>query len=854
MHTRSMETNYIEPLTKLGIEPSSCIGFNVKYNDAGKCPAKLMDAHIKSLLPALVSVGSKTLLVCDGSYFKKLTKAKKVDPNYGSVLPCAIKGYEGISVVLCANYQAIFHNPLAQEKIDMALATLASHINGTYVAIGTDIIKSEEYPVGYTAIKEALTKLLDYPSLTCDIEAFSLKHYSAGVGTIEFAWDEGSGIAFSLDYVAHPNYNCFAYKGKQIDNTELKQLLKWFFCNYKGNMKYHNAAYDVKVLIYELFMDDITDHVGLQEGLAVMTRDFDCTKLIAYLATNTCAGNHLSLKELAHEFAGNYGQEDINDIRLIGEEGLLRYNLVDGLATWYVFHKYYPIMVADCQEELYLGLMKESLITIIQMELTGMPMSMKHVAAARRELTEIALSHSTVIDKSPVVRLTIAKIQSAWLIKDYASRKESAVNPEKIMPRSHDEIMVKPPQAYPMTFNPGSGTQLAIMLHEVMGLPIIETTATGLPACDDDTLKALMNHTDNQDYIDLIGHIRGLGKVGKILGTFIPAFEQAQLGKDGIYYLFGSFNLGGTKSGRLSSSSPNLQNIPSGSTYAKLIKKCFRGNSEWLYAGADFASLEDYISALTTRDPNKIKVYVDKYDGHCLRAYGYFGDQMPDIVNTVEGINSIKSVYPKFRKKSKSPTFLLTYGGTYHGLKKNLGFAEEEAKRIEANYHKLYAVSDAWVADKIKIASKVGYVEVAFGLRLRTPILKKTILGARSTPYEAAAEGRTAGNALGQSYGLLNNRAGNEFMKRVRLSTYRYDIKICAMIHDAIYLLVRNHVDVVHWANKNLTECMAWQELPELQHDTVKLHAELDLYVPCWKDATTLPADATKEYILNACK
>ena len=71
-------------------------------------------------------------------------------------------------------------------------------------------------------------------------------------------------------------------------------------------------------------------------------------------------------------------------------------------------------------------------------------------------------------------------------------------------------------------------------------------------------------------------------------------------------------------------------------------------------------ALEDKINTLLTRDPNKEKVYKDGYDGHCLRAYSYFGDQMPDIVDTLQSINSIKDKYPDLRSKSKAPTFLLT--------------------------------------------------------------------------------------------------------------------------------------------------------------------------------------------------
>jgi DNA polymerase I-like protein with 3'-5' exonuclease and polymerase domains len=89
--------------------------------------------------------------------------------------------------------------------------------------------------------------------------------------------------------------------------------------------------------------------------------------------------------------------------------------------------------------------------------------------------------------------------------------------------------------------------------------------------------------------------------------------------------------LGGTLSGRLSSSNPNLQNLPANSKWAKLIKSCFQAPPGWLFCGLDFASLEDKISGLTTKDPNKLKVYTDGYDGHSLRAFAYFNDQMPDI-------------------------------------------------------------------------------------------------------------------------------------------------------------------------------------------------------------------------------
>jgi DNA polymerase-1 len=183
-------------------------------------------------------------------------------------------------------------------------------------------------------------------------------------------------------------------------------------------------------------------------------------------------------------------------------------------------------------------------------------------------------------------------------------------------------------------------------------------------------------------------------------------------------------------------------------------------------------------------------------------------------------------------------------------LVKNLGFSEKEAKEIEKAYHDLYKVSDEWVKAKMDQASKDGYVDVAFGLRVRTPLLAQVIRGHRTTPYQAEAEARTAGNALGQSYGLLNNRAANAFMEKVWASKHRTSILPIAQIHDAIYLLIKDDLEVVEWVNENLIAEMQWQDLPEIQHDTVKLGAELDLLWPSWAHPVTLPNEASAEKIL----
>ena len=185
---------------------------------------------------------------------------------------------------------------------------------------------------------------------------------------------------------------------------------------------------------------------------------------------------------------------------------------------------------------------------------------------------------------------------------------------------------------------------------------------------------------------------------------------------------------------------------------------------------------------------------------------------------------------------------------------KNCGFDKEKALSIEARYHELYAVSDKWVADKLAEAGKRGYVTVAFGLRVRTPLLHQTVAGLRSTPYEAAAEGRTAGNALGQSWCLLNSRASAEFMNKVRKSKYRLDIRPCAHIHDAQYMLIRDDIDVVMYANEHLVKAVKWQDDPEIWHDEVKLGGEFSIFWPTWGNDITIPNNASEEEIRSIVK
>lgn len=289
-------------------------------------------------------------------------------------------------------------------------------------------------------------------------------------------------------------------------------------------------------------------------------------------------------------------------------------------------------------------------------------------------------------------------------------------------------------------------------------------------------------------------------------------------------------------------------------------------------------------------------VYLDGFDSHSFNAYHYNIDKYPEYTfikeednlrtfkivdgdNThwvVEGdskldnlpgsakvievsntqhnvglMEDFKKKYSADRSASKSVTFAMQYAGTWLTLMKNCGYSEEQAKAIEANYHNLFQVSKHYTAERIqKEAVERGYASVAFGLKLRTPLLKKSILGNRYTSNEAKGEARTVGNAISQSFGMLNNRAINAFMQKVWNSEYRYKILPVALIHDAIYLIIEDDIDVVKFVNDFLIEEMSWQELPELQHDKIKLGAELDIFAG-WHQPVTLSNNLSKSEIIS---
>ena len=566
----------------------------------------------EQVYPKITTYTPNYVLVADSEYFKVMAKVTKPDAYIGYFFGDTFK------FLYVPSYKQIFYHPEeTKEKITRALDSIKASEQGKYCSPGSNIIKDEYYPSTTKDIAVLLKSLANRPILTCDIETYSLKHVDAGLGSICFCWDKHSGCAFKID------------KSSDSKNQEVRDLLKGFFINYKGTLIFHNIAFDVTVLIYQLFMKDVLDQEGLLNGLDIMLKNWEDTKLMTYLCTNSCSGNNLGLKYQAQAYAGNWAQDEISNIDKIPEEDLLRYNLIDGLSTWFVYEKYKDTLVAEKQDKLYREIFKPTTKDIIQMQLTGIPLNYDKVLEAEQKLNDDKNQALSVITANKYV------IKFKEVLNQEAVDKYNSTHKKQITLADVDE-----------SFNPNSGIQIKKLLYDLIKLPVINLTESKQPATDGDTLKALLNHTTDKDVLGLLQALIDYSAVEKILSAFIPTFKKATPASDGRRYIYGNFNLGGTVSGRLSSSKPNLQQIPAtGSKYAKLIKSCFQAPKGWLWVGLDYASLEDHISALVTKDPNKLKVYTDEYDGHCLRAYSYWKNLMPDITAQLDEIHKEGKVY-----------------------------------------------------------------------------------------------------------------------------------------------------------------------------------------------------------------
>lgn len=778
----------------------------------GKLKKADLKVFAQEILDYCDTMGIDKLLVADADYFKYLAGVTVVEKHIGEVFNCVINGFENIQIVPMANYAAVEMFPEKKPLLDASNAMAAQVMLGQIDEKKEFKFESYELVTDEFKLQKLFAEYATYPYVACDIEGTGLHVGNAEILTIAFAKDK---------------YNAFTVPVHSMYGTKhLIKRVREFFERYDGRLIFHNGLFDVKHIVYNWFMTNFDDTDGQLSGINAMK--FDDTFIMAYLTLNSTVRPNLGLKDLTYDFLGDYA-EDVKNAAAIPLEDLAIYNAKDVCGTFYLFDKFRDTLATD----IYKNIMEPSFKPLLKMMLNGMPLDLDQVSVVEDQLKAELIAANVVLQSDPHVKLATRQLR-----EDAAHKYNST---HKTTRKTQGDFL-------DMEFNPNSANQLRLLLFDIMGFEPVEETKSGAPSTNRATIKELLE-TAAPDQKPVLESLVTISQGAIVLNTFIGAFREFGIWENGKVTLHGSLKLGGTQSGRLSSSDPNLQNLPSNSKWGKPIKSCFVAEDDWLFCGADFNALEDKIGAILSKDPVKLKENLQGFDGHSLRAAAFFKQELEergifiDIEDAVS-VNRIKKEAADLRQNAKPISFLKQYGGGAGKIQKVLKCSRQRAQEISDAYDELYSVTLQFNAKNNQYAKANGYIECAFGLQLKTPRIKSFDDGIR------ASEERSSNNAVTQSWGMLTNRAFIEFDNRVEQAGLTNDIKLINTIHDAIYLLVRKDVKIVDWVNRNLMECMAWQEHPMLKSE-IKLGAELDIG-PSWDKQYTLKNGESLEQIRNA--
>lgn len=270
--------------------------------------------------------------------------------------------------------------------------------------------------------------------------------------------------------------------------------------------------------------------------------------------------------------------------------------------------------------------------------------------------------------------------------------------------------------------NISSPRQIGDLLFDKLKLdPKAKKTARGSYTTDEATLTAL---SDRHPIIDEILEFRA---VKKLLSTYIepfPMFVNKQTGR-----VHTTFNQALTATGRLSSSNPNLQNIPIRTERGKEIRKAFvAGSADGIIVSADYSQIELRIMAHLSQDQHLIQAFRNGVDVHVATAEKIFG--VPHEEVTADQ-----------RRVAKTANFGIMYGISSFGLSQRLGISRSEAKKLIDDYFNAFPAIRSFIDDTIAAARENGYVETIFGRRRYLPDIN-----ARNATVRALAE-RNAVNA-----------------------------------------------------------------------------------------------------------
>jgi DNA polymerase-1 len=328
-------------------------------------------------------------------------------------------------------------------------------------------------------------------------------------------------------------------------------------------------------------------------------------------------------------------------------------------------------------------------------------------------------------------------------------------------------------------FNLDSPKQLQEIFFNKLGLPVNKKTPTGQPSTAEPILQELA-----LDYAlpKVILEYRGLAKLKSTYTETLPEMICAKTGR-----VHSSFHQAVAATGRLSSSDPNLQNIPIRTEEGRRVRQAFIAPQGYQIVAADYSQIELRIMAHLSGDQGLLDAFAQGLDIHKATAAEVFGERLEQVTS-------------EQRRSAKAINFGLIYGMSAFGLAKQLGTGRNDAQRYIDKYFERYPGVREYMESTRKIAAERGYVETLFGRRLYLPDIN-----ARNLQVRQAAE-RTAINAPMQG-------TAADIIKRAMIAVDHWllseqlDAKLIMQVHDELVLEVRDHL--VDRTRKKIRELMS---------------------------------------------
>ena len=314
-------------------------------------------------------------------------------------------------------------------------------------------------------------------------------------------------------------------------------------------------------------------------------------------------------------------------------------------------------------------------------------------------------------------------------------------------------------------FNLGSTKQLQQIFFEKLGLPVLKKTPKGQPSTAEPVLQEL---AIDYPLPRVIMDYRGLSKLKSTYTDQLPKQIVETSGR-----IHTSYHQAVTATGRLSSSEPNLQNIPIRTAEGRRVRRAFVAPSGRKILAADYSQIELRIMAHLSQDKGLLQAFQEGRDIHTATASEVFG-------------NSIDSVSDEQRRNAKAINFGLIYGMSAFGLSRQLNIARGDAQDYIDLYFERYPGVKDYMEKTRTLASEQGYVETIYGRRLYLPEINASNFQRRQ-----AAE-RTAINAPMQG-------SAADIIKRAMikvddwLTETELDAKMTMQVHDELVLEVADH-------------------------------------------------------------